>query len=75
MSSGVGCRRGLDLTWLWLWPTAIASIQPLAWEPPYAPSAALKRPKKEKEKKKKGKHHPNLYNFYKTDINSCLLFS
>ena len=30
----------LDLAWLW--PAAAALIQPLAWEPPYAASAALK---------------------------------
>ena len=30
----------LDL--VWLWPAAAALIQPLAWEPPYAASAALK---------------------------------
>ena len=42
---------------LWLWPrlAAAAPIQPLAWEPPYAASAALikKKKKKEKEKQKK----------------------
>ena len=42
---GIGCRRGLDPALLWLWhrPAAIALIQPLAWEPPYAMGAALKR--------------------------------
>ena len=45
MSCGVGHRRSLDLALLWLWhrPAAIALIQPLAWEPPYAVDAALKR--------------------------------
>ena len=40
--------------WLWLWYrlVAIAPIQPLAWEPPYAVDEALKKIKK---KKKKGK--------------------
>ena len=44
MSCVVGHRRGLDLALLWLWrrPAAIVSIQPLAWEPPYAVSVALK---------------------------------
>ena len=53
MRCGVGCRRGLDLAWLWLWLwwAAIAPIPPLAWEPPHATSAAIKRPKKEKEKR------------------------
>ena len=45
MSCGVGHRRSLDLALLWLWcrPVARALIQHLAWEPPYAASAALKR--------------------------------
>ena len=32
------CRRGSDpaLLWLWLWLAAVALIQLLAWEPPYA---------------------------------------
>ena len=44
MSYGVGCRHGSDLVLLWLWrrQVAAASIQPLAWEPPYAVGAALK---------------------------------
>ena len=52
VSCGIGCRCSSDLALLWLWcrPTATAPIRPLAWEPPYAASAALKRPKKEKEK-------------------------
>ena len=54
VSYGVGCRCGLDLTSLWLWcrPGATSPI-PLAWEPPYASGAALKKTKKKKEKKKK----------------------
>ena len=49
-SSGVGCRRGLDLVLLWLWHRLEATTQigPLAWEPPYATGAALKRPKNNK---------------------------
>ena len=41
-----------DLAWLWLWcrPAAAAPIQSLAWEPPCAANAALKRHKKKKEK-------------------------
>ena len=44
MSCGVGRRHGSDLPLLWLWPrlAAIALIQPLAWEPPYPASVALK---------------------------------
>ena len=40
----VGCRHGLDPTWLWLWcrSAATAPIWPLAWELPCAVGAALK---------------------------------
>ena len=43
-------RRGSDLAWLWLWcrPAATALIQLLAWEPPYASGAALKKRQKGK---------------------------
>ena len=49
-----GRRQGSDPTLLWLWsrPAAVALIQPLAWEPPYAAGAALKR-QKDKNKNKK----------------------
>ena len=51
MSRGVSHRRSLDLALLWLWrrPAAVAPTGPLAWEPPYATDAALKRQKKKKE--------------------------
>ena len=44
MSCCVGCRCGWDPALLWLWCrlAAAALIQPLAWELPYAMSAALK---------------------------------
>ena len=47
MSYGIGQRDSSDLALLWLWyrPTAVALIQSLAWEPPHATSAALKRQK------------------------------
>ena len=50
VSCGVGCRHGLDLALLKLWCrlAAAAPVQLLAWEPPYATGAALKRPKKKK---------------------------
>ena len=53
MSRGVGRRYGSDLVLLWLWCrlAAIAPIRPLAWEPPYAVGAALKRQKTKKKKK------------------------
>ena len=39
---GVGRRHGPDPMWLWLWCrlVAVAPIQPLAWELPYAVGAA-----------------------------------
>ena len=51
MSYGVGHRCGSDpaLVWLWCRPAATAPVQPLAWEPPHAACAALKR---QKDKKK-----------------------
>ena len=54
MSCGVG-RCSLDLALLWLWhrPAAAALVQPLAWELPYATSAALKDQKTKKKKKRK----------------------
>jgi len=48
MSCGVGYRCGSDLAFLGLWCrlAAIALIQPLAQEPPYATGVALKTQKK-----------------------------
>ena len=50
MSCGVGCRRGSNLALLWLWCRLAAAtlIRALAWEPPCAVSAALKRQKKKR---------------------------
>ena len=47
MSFGVGYRHISDLGFLWLWYrlAAAALIRPLAWEPPYAMSGALKSKK------------------------------
>ena len=55
MSCGTGHRQGLDLALLWLWHrlAAVAPIQPLAWELPYALGAALKKDKKKEEEQKK----------------------
>ena len=52
MGCGVGRRHASDPVLLWLWrrPAASALIGPLAWEPPYAASAALKRQKKTTKK-------------------------
>ena len=45
MSRGADRRRSSDPALLWFWrrPEATALIRPLAWEPPYAVGAALKR--------------------------------
>ena len=37
------CSSDLAFLWLWCRPVTAAPIQPLAWEPPYATGAALKR--------------------------------
>ena len=60
MSCGVGRRCSSDSVLLWLRCrlAAITPIQHLAWELPYATSAALKamkRKEKRKEKKRKGR--------------------
>ena len=48
----VDYRHGLDSSLLWLWcrPAAVAPIQPLAWEPPYA--VGVNHPPKKKKKEK-----------------------
>ena len=45
VSCGVGGRCGSDPVLLWLWrrQEAVAPIGLLAWEPPYAAGAALKK--------------------------------
>ena len=50
------------LLWLWRRPAATALIRPLAWEPPYAVDAAIKRQQnKTKTKKQLPKNKgPNL---------------
>ena len=51
MSCGVGRRRGSEPQLLWLRHrlAATALIRPLAWEPPHAAGAALKRQIKTKK--------------------------
>ena len=53
MTCGVDCRHSSDPALLWLWhrPAAVALIQPLAWEPPYAAGVALKSKKINKQNK------------------------
>ena len=57
MSCSVGRRWGSDLGWLWLWHRveAVALIQPLAGESPYAVGEAQKKKKKKKRQKTKDK--------------------
>ena len=43
------------LLWLWCGPAAVALIQPLTREPPYAKSAALKSQTKQKKKTQNNK--------------------
>ena len=52
-SYGTGHRHGLDPAPLWLWcrRAAVALIQPLAWELPYAVGVALKNKNKKQKKK------------------------
>ena len=61
MSCGAGRRCGLDPALLGLWcrPAAATLIQPLAWEPPYAMGAALKRQKKKKREREREKQTHN----------------
>ena len=49
-SFSVGHRHSLDVVLLWLWyrPAAVALIQPLAWELPYAKGVALKKKRRKK---------------------------
>ena len=51
MPCGVGHRHGSDPELLWLWhrPGALVPVGPLAWEPPYAIGAALKRQGEKKD--------------------------
>ena len=63
MSCGVGCRHCLDLALLWLWHrlSAVAPIQLLAWEPPYATDADLKGQKQKTQIKDNLYYSASLY--------------
>ena len=58
MSCGVGHRGGSDLELHR--PAATVPTRPLAWEPPYAVAATLKRQKDKKKNKKTNKQTKNL---------------
>ena len=45
--------KDLALLWLWCRLVATAPIRPLAWEPPHAAGATLKKGEKDQKKKKK----------------------
>ena len=67
MTCGVGGIHSSDCALLWLWrrPAATALIRPLAWEPPYAMGAAIKKIKKDEKKEKRnhsfgGSHHGSV---------------
>ena len=53
----IGRRHSSDPELLWLWhrPAATTPIGPLAWKPPYATGAALKRQKTTTKNKKQKK--------------------
>ena len=63
MSCGVGRRRGLDPTLLWLWhkSATVSPIGPLAWEPPCAVGGAPKRQKRQKKKKRERERDENSH--------------
>ena len=52
--------KDLALLWLWHRPAAVAPVRPLAWEPPYASSATLKKKAKKDQKNKQKKNYQNL---------------
>ena len=75
MNCGVDRRHGSDLVLLWLWHRLAASalIRPLAWEPPYAEGATLKRQKKSAMRKTFVYIYPNyLQAFYMSHF-QCIM--
>ena len=76
LSCGVGRRHGSDMAWLWLWyrPAAAARIRPLAWEPPYAAGAALKKQKIKIKKNKVPQFNSKSNNFI-FSIHTLLAFT
>ena len=87
MSCGIGPRYGLNPTLLWLWCrlAVVAPIWPLAQEPPYAVSVAIKSKKKKTNKQKNFCSDENIlyldwgddylrYMFVITPLNSNLIW-
>ena len=58
------------LLWLWCRLAAVASIQPLAWELPYAAGATLRKEKK-KDKKREKKKRKEKKQHNKNQTKSC----
>ena len=54
-----------DVAWIWLWcrPTAVGLIHPLAWEPPYAVGAVLKKAKKKGRKEERKRERGQVFKF------------
>ena len=77
MSCGVGRRCGSDPELLWLWRrlAAIALIQPLAWEPPYAVAAAQEMAKKDQKKKKRKRKKKEIKFYSSRALGSVILFN
>ena len=76
MSCGVIHRLGSDskLPGPGLWVAAVALIQPLAWELPYARGVALKRKKKKKKEKKRKEKKKKKNEMTKSSINSSYIY-
>ena len=74
MSCGVGCRHSSHPALLWLWCrlAAIALIQPIAWESPYAMGAA---PQKKEKKKNPGKETKQSYSLILVDFPVMIPFA
>ena len=63
MNCGVVCRHGSDPVLLWLWCrlAAVALIQPLAWELPYATGVTLKSKNKQTQTLKTGQSYDSTF--------------
>ena len=57
---GIPTEEGKEIQGEWHRPAATAPIWPLAWEPPYAMGAALKRQKQNKTKQNKRFYKPTI---------------
>ena len=56
------------LLWLWYKPAAVGPIGPLAWESPYAASAALKKAKKKIIERHECPPSLNLFKICQTSV-------